>query len=250
MPVLLPVRAWGCRPVQVPALVSADARRPLTEQCVQVLSMGIQRFRRAFERSLFGVLGLLLLLGIHIQLQPATAQRLNVNSVAEQVYQQLPDLPRENQYISLETRQVAANNTLVSRLIRYHTHVRGRSALSRLDWKFTLADYIGVNERIVPEVYPGADTLRTNPVQRDTAILRQLNRQQREQLVAALITAFGGATEQSSQSSPGPTLPSPTAAPPTPALTPRPAASPPPAPGATVPLPRDVRPGDAQLLLP
>ena len=109
-----------------------------------------------------------------------------------QVYQLMPNLPLENQYVNKETREVSPS-TLISRLIRYHITTRGRSPIYRLDWKLTLADYLGVNERMSSSIYPGADTLRINPLEGDIAAIQKLNRVQREALVQALVTTFAPA---------------------------------------------------------
>jgi len=161
------------------------------------------------------------------QQEPAIAQqRIRASEIPEQVYRLLPDLPLENHYINVETGEASPNNTLISRLIRYHTFIKGRSPNFRLDWKLTLADYLGANERISATAYPGADILRTNPLEGDVAIIRQLNRRQRDQLVQVLVSLYTPASEAPA--------PSPT---PTPTPTPEPPPIPP-------------RPGDARLLLP
>ncbi|MBO3459187.1 hypothetical protein G7B40_027725 [Aetokthonos hydrillicola Thurmond2011] len=112
------------------------------------------------------------------------------SDVWQQVYQQLPDLPRENKYISKDTGKVAENNTLVSRMIRYHFYLKGRPANYRLDWKLTLADYLGANEVMYDGSYPGNDTLKKNPIDGDRAAISRLNRRQRDALVQALVNAF------------------------------------------------------------
>jgi hypothetical protein len=122
--------------------------------------------------------------------QPAFAQRVRPDGIWQVIYEKLPDLPLENQYISRETRQVASDNTLVGRLIRYHIYVKGRPPFYRLDWKFTLADYLGVNGVINESDYPSRDTLRTNPLEGDVAAIRSLNQQQRNALIQALVDAF------------------------------------------------------------
>lgn len=130
--------------------------------------------------------------GNHISLlsfPPAFAQRVSSGDW-QQVYQQLPDLPRENKYISKETGKVAENNTLVSRLIRYHMYVKGRAPVYRLDWKLTLADYLDANEVMYDTVYPGRDSLRQNPFDGDRAAIKKLNRRQRDALVQALVNVF------------------------------------------------------------
>jgi hypothetical protein len=122
--------------------------------------------------------------------QPAIAQRISPGEVWQQVYQQLPDLPKENQYISQETGKVAENNTLMSRLIRYHVYVKERSPGYRLDWKLTLADYLNANETMYDITYPGNDTLNKNPIEGDRAAISKLTRSQRNSLVQVLTNIF------------------------------------------------------------
>lgn len=167
---------------------------------------------------------------------PAIAQRVSPDTVWQQVYQQLPDFPRENQYVSVETRKVAADNTLVGRLIRYHVYVKGRPPVYRLDWKITLADYLGINERIDEGSYPSRNTLKPNPIEGDLAAVRRLTRQQRESLVQALVDAFAPPVRSSS--------------PPVPTVMPSPAgSSPAPVKPQPRPLPLPARgPGAADLL--
>lgn len=166
----------------------------------------------------------------------ASAQRIRIDEIWQQVYQQLPDLPLENQYINDETGKVSPNNTLINRFIRYHVYVKSRPVVYRLDWKLTLADYLGVNEKMDPETYPSATALRTNPMQNDIAAIGSLNRAQRDALVNTLVSLF-------------------TPNPPTPAASPSPTVSPTPQPTPTptpvIPrFPREPGPGDAQLLQP
>ncbi|MBR8837189.1 MAG: hypothetical protein DSM106950_25080 [Stigonema ocellatum SAG 48.90 = DSM 106950] len=152
--------------------------------------------------------------------QPAIAQTFIPSDVWRQVYQQLPDFPRENKYVSKETGKVAENNTLVSRLIRYHVYVKGRAPNYRLDWKLTLADYLGANEIMYDNSYPGNDTLRQNPIEGDRAVIKRLNRQQREALVQALTNAYN---PNQKTSAPTPDSSSqPQQAPPTPPQQPKP----------------------------
>jgi hypothetical protein len=176
---------------------------------------------------------------------PAQVQRFSIPNIAEQVYQQISFLPRENQYISTETGQQAATNTLVSRLIRYHTSLKGRSPNFRLDWKLTLADYLGANELMVSAVYPGSDTLRSNPMAADVAIMQKLNRAQREQLVNVLVSLFIPSSQTVQPVAPR--LPTPPSAAPAPVVRP---STPPPGMGSTGPLPNEPQPGDARLLVP
>ncbi len=121
--------------------------------------------------------------------QPAMAQASS-SEAAQRVYQQLPDLPRENKYISKETGKVSENNTLINRLIRYHVYLKGRPTNYRLDWKLTLADYLGANEIMYDPSYPGNDILRQNPIDGDRAAIARLNRRQRDALVQALVNVF------------------------------------------------------------
>jgi hypothetical protein len=112
--------------------------------------------------------------------QPSTA---DTRDAGKPVYKQLPNLPLENKYVS-------PDNTLVNRLIQYHFYVKGRAPNYRLDWKITLADYLGVNELIQEATYPGANTLRQNPLEGDRAAINRLNRQQRDALVQTLVNVF------------------------------------------------------------
>lgn len=122
--------------------------------------------------------------------QPGLSQSVSPRDVWRQVYEQLPNLPLENQYISKETGKVASDNTLVSRLINYHVYVKGRAPNYRLDWKLTLADYLGVNDIMPEEAYPGYENLRKNPIEGDRAAIQRLNRQQRNVLIQTLVNAF------------------------------------------------------------
>ncbi|MFB2768356.1 hypothetical protein ACE1AT_03565 [Pelatocladus sp. BLCC-F211] len=121
---------------------------------------------------------------------PAYAQNVRSGDIWQQVYEQLPDLPKENQYVSRETGKVAQNNTLVSRLIQYHVYLKGRAPNYRLDWKLTLADYLNANEVMYDSSYPGHDTLKKNPFEGDRAAIRRLTRKQRNALVQALVNAY------------------------------------------------------------
>ncbi|OLP19551.1 hypothetical protein BST81_04580 [Leptolyngbya sp. 'hensonii'] len=152
---------------------------------------------------------------VDFNLMPAAqAQIPSVGDAWKQVYQKLPDFPKENQYLSKETGQPSLNNTLASRMIRYHIYVKGRPPFFRLDWKLTLADYLGVNEFIEDASYPGRDALQSNPVDGDRAAVQKLNRAQRDALVQVLVELFnpGAATGGKAPASPKPT-PSPSPAP-------------------------------------
>lgn len=127
---------------------------------------------------------------ISLNPQPGLSQSVSPRDVWRQIYQQLPDLPLENKYISKETGKVASDNTLISRLINYHAYVKGRAPNYRLDWKLTLADYLGANDIMWDEAYPGYENLRKNPIEGDRAAIQRLNRQQRNVLVQTLVNAF------------------------------------------------------------
>jgi hypothetical protein len=212
----------------------------MREKLLRVLRRAL---RDPLKRPLVGIsksspLSLLILAFITALLliaQPLVAQDLRVGDAWQQVYQLLPNFPRENEYINRATGKVAESNTLISRLIRYHVYVKARPVNYRLDWKLTLADYLGANERMPAATYPSADTLRTNPFQNDVAVIRSLNRTQRDALVQTLVNVFTARNDASEPNAPTPQPPNvaPTA-PIAPQVTPQ----------------REPRPGDAQLLLP
>jgi hypothetical protein len=163
-------------------------------------------------------------------LQPATAQFSIPPEAGQQVYERLPNLPLENHYVSKETGEVDSNNTLVSRLIRYHIYSKSRPPYYRLDWKLTMADYLGAHEYLVESKYPSSNTLKENPMERDQAAIQKLTRAQRDALIDVLVSIFNPnrptAPEPSPSGSPPPQTPNPTATPSLP------------------------QPGDARLLLP
>ncbi len=154
--------------------------------------------------------------------QPSFAQTPRPQDVWQQVYQKLPNLPLENKYISKETNKVDENSTLVTRLLQYHIYVKGRAPAYRLDWKLTLADYLGVNELISEAAYPGNATLKTNPIERDRAAINRLTRKERNDLVQTLVSLFNQNTQSSSTNSSSPTANPNPPSPPTAPLPPRP----------------------------
>jgi hypothetical protein len=173
--------------------------------------------------STLGLVGLLAgatisssdLQGVAAETPTFATPRLRVQDAWSKVYQQVPDLPLENQYVNRETGKPDPNNTLVSRMVRYHQYVKGRPLVYRLDWKLTLGDYLGINEPILESSYPGFDNLRKNPMESDRAVISRLNRVQRNALVQALVNVFNPAASQPiapSVSRPQP-VPSPTASP-------------------------------------
>ncbi|MEH1801224.1 MAG: hypothetical protein V7L02_05320 [Nostoc sp.] len=142
-------------------------------------------------------------------IQPAYAQRITPSDVWQLVYQQLPDFPRENKYISKENGKVAENNTLANRLIRYHIYTKGRAPIYRLDWKLTLADYLGANEIMYDASYPGNDSLQENPIEGDRKAITRLTRSQRDALVQVLVNIFNPTSQNTLSPNPN-TPPSPT----------------------------------------
>ena len=199
--------------------------------------------RRRSARCLFKRLALiglgLIVAGFLICYGPISNQLTLAQSMRfEQVTQEL-----ENGYVNSETGRVSTDNTLISRLIRYHVYIKSRLPNYRLDWKLTLADYLGVNERIEPKTYPSGSSLRKNPMEGDIAAVNRLTLAQRTAVVDILAAGFTTqtapeATPQSPQAEPSPT--------PSPAISPTPTPSPTP----NSRFPRQPQPGDAQLLRP
>ncbi len=137
------------------------------------------------------------------------AQFQSPKDVAAKVYPRLPNVPLENQYIRAETKKQATDSTLISRLIQYHTTVKGRSPLYRLDWKITLADYLGVNDYLVDAAYPGHSFLTKSAMEQDRSIIQKLNRNQRNALIQALVDEFGGSIAANNLSEPSTPPPKP-----------------------------------------
>jgi hypothetical protein len=126
--------------------------------------------------------------------------------MSQVVYKKLPDLPLENQYIRAQTNKPATESTLVSRLVQYHS-IKGRSPSYRLDWKITLADYLGVNDFLRPEIYPGKAFLKASPIERDQKVIRSLTQAQRNALVQALVDGSTGQDSSASVPEPIPAQP-------------------------------------------
>ncbi len=123
--------------------------------------------------------------------QRATAQGIAPSrQVAEQIYAQLPGLPLENYYERAGTNDVDESNTLISRFVRYHLFVQRRQPIYRLDWKLTLADYLGVNEWVLESAYPGFAELDGSPRNADMTAVRSLTLSQRQALVEALVAIY------------------------------------------------------------
>lgn len=145
-----------------------------------------------------------------------------------QVYEQLPDLPLENNYVSTDSGEEEVDNTLVGRLVRYHFYVKRRPPNFRFDWKLTLADYLGANELMQESTYPGYESLKENPMEGDRQAIKSMTREGRNALIEVLVGIFGGYTPEGETSSP----PAPTKTPET----------------STPSLPPLPGPGDADLL--
>ncbi|MEP0835527.1 hypothetical protein NDI48_30645 [Microcoleus sp. AS-A8] len=170
-----------------------------------------------------------------IGVQPVAAQLSVPQDAWQRVYERLPNLPLENQYVSKQTGKIDENNTLIGRFMRYHIFVKRRPPTYRLDWKLTLADYLGANNYLVESQYPSADTLRENPMESDRKAMEKLTRAERDALVNVLVSLFNPNSTQQPAPSPRET---PTPAPPPPTSS---------SPSTTPSLPK---PGDAQLLMP
>ncbi len=147
-------------------------------------------------------------------LKPVFAQSLTPEIVAKQVYEKIPDFPKENQYLRQDSKAVDLDNTLISRIVRYHQYVKARPTAFRLDWKLTLADYLNANEVILPNRYPGVSTLTENPLILDQKAIDNLTISQRDQLVAILVSIYNPSIDQNSNSTPTPTIKPTTPSPP------------------------------------
>ena len=119
----------------------------------------------------------------------AVAQFFIPPEISKLVYQRLPDLPQENQYISKESGEVAANNTLVNRLIRYHVYGKKRLPNYRFDWKLTMADYLGAYDYLVASQYP-VEYLNRKSDERGYRSDRTINSCRTDALVSVLVSIF------------------------------------------------------------
>ena len=147
---------------------------------------------RPFNHSLTNYLGKSKIVAGSEYIFKMAQRQIRPTDVWPFVYQTIPDLPLENHYVSQETGEIDTENTLVSRLIRYHLYVKGRPPNYRFDWKLTLADYLGINDYLQSSVYPGNDSLKENPMDGDREAIKTLARSQREALVNRLVDIFGG----------------------------------------------------------
>lgn len=155
-------------------------------------------------------LGLSLTIAALLIASPLAAQTVGANEASQQIYQQFPFLPLENQYVSRVTGKQDQKSTLINRVIRYHLYTKGRPANYRLDWKLTLADYLGANEIMDPATYPGAGTLKSNPLEADRAAMQKLDRAQRNALIQALVDTLTAKARPSRSTSTPTAQPQPT----------------------------------------
>jgi len=171
-----------------------------------LLKSVLSKLKTQYSPILFALMvGLIILGSTLFTNQPGIAQTITPSDVWQIVYQKLPDFPRENKYINKENGKVAENNTLATRLIRYHVYTKGRPPVYRLDWKLTLADYLGANEVMYDSSYPGNDTLRENPIDGDKAAIARLTRSQRNALVEVLVSIFNPNSQNTSAPRPNTT---------------------------------------------
>jgi hypothetical protein len=120
----------------------------------------------------------------------AFAQSLRPEIVSQKVYQAIPNFPKENFYVNKETQVVDSDNTLIARLVRYHQYIKTRPTIFRLDWKLTLADYMGKNEIFKEDRYPGYSTLTESPLEKDRQAISSLTAEQRDELVNLLVSIY------------------------------------------------------------
>ena len=140
-------------------------------------------YRRYFR---FLTLAIVLVFTV-ISATTATAQVVRTGDIAQKIYVELPEIPLENQYFNRRINKVDSNNTLISRMIRYHAYLKGRPVALRLDWKLTMADYLGANDTMDLATYPGQDILAVNPMDADRAAINTLSRKTRDRLIERLI---------------------------------------------------------------
>ncbi|NJL89342.1 MAG: hypothetical protein HC916_05710 [Coleofasciculaceae cyanobacterium SM2_1_6] len=117
-------------------------------------------------------------------------QSMQVQVAVRLIYEQMPEIPLENQYLNTRTGQVNPEDNLISRLLRYHLVTKNRPPSLRFDWKMTIADYLEANEPMVEDRYPGTDILQPNPMRPDRAAIARLTPAQRNQLVNLLVAAY------------------------------------------------------------
>jgi hypothetical protein len=122
-----------------------------------------------------------------ISASTATAQVVRTSEIAQKIHTELPEIPIENQYFSRKLNKIDPNNTLINRVLRYHSYVKGRPVQVRLDWKLTIADYLDANDIMDLATYPSQDVLTVNPMEGDRAAMNKLSRETRNRLIDRLI---------------------------------------------------------------
>lgn len=142
---------------------------------------------------------------------PARAQLREIPRITSEVYAAMPDLPREDHYITSSGEDL--DSTFLRRVLLYHMRAEGRSLYSRLDWKLTFADYLGINLTMYAQLYPGHDQFSENPYSGDIAAFQSLSAAQRDRLLAALLASvdFNGVENSLDVANIDPTLRSPLA---------------------------------------
>ena len=118
---------------------------------------------------------------------PSIASLVRTADIAQKIYTELPEIPLENQYFNQKLKKIDPNNTLINRILRYHAFTKGRPTDMRLDWKLTVADYLGANDIMDPATYPSHDVLSKNPLDDDRAAVNTLTRSMRDRLIDRLI---------------------------------------------------------------
>ena len=122
--------------------------------------------------------------------QRIVTQSMQIRGIVRLIYEQMPEIPLENAYLNTRTGQVDPEDSLISRLLRYHVVTKNRPPSLRFDWKMTIADYLNANEPMIEDRYPGTDILQLNPMRSDRAAITRLTPAQRNQLVNLLVTAY------------------------------------------------------------
>jgi len=147
-----------------------------------------QRLSTRFPRLMtIAIVMAILLTFTGITATSAIAQVVRTAEIAQKIYLAIPEVPLENQYFNQKLNKIDPNNTLINRLLRYHAYVKGRPTGVRLDWKLTIADYLGANDIMDLATYPSQDVLTVNPMDSDRAALNTLSRATRNRLIEALI---------------------------------------------------------------
>jgi hypothetical protein len=151
----------------------------------------------------------ILLLGIALFIPRVAAQGLRPEFVAQRVYEKVPNFPKANEYRRRDSNEVDPNNTLLSRLIRYHQDIKKRPTGFRFDWQLTMADYLGINEPIPEERYPSANILTTNPLETDRLLIIQLTPPERSEVIDALTSVYNPLPPSQPRATPPTPTPSP-----------------------------------------